>query len=233
MVKLKEFREDLYYRLNVVRIETPPLRNRMEDLPELIDFMLQRLNKNHSTGTTEISREAIELLKKYDWPGNVRELENVLHSASVISKGKRILTKDLPETVLIEAEKSLLPSGNNSPIDSDKIQNSPTNSVPDKKPSFPVSSEATIKEVTPSFGESFTNKGHVTAPSSISANEAYDIAYANARNTTDTNILEIVEKEMIQRALKENGGNQVKASAMLGITRATLRKRIDAHSIKY
>jgi DNA-binding protein Fis len=73
----------------------------------------------------------------------------------------------------------------------------------------------------------------VSAPSSISANEAYDIAYANAREATDINILEVVEKEMIQRALKENGGNQVKASAMLGITRATLRKRIDAHSIRY
>ena len=71
------------------------------------------------------------------------------------------------------------------------------------------------------------------APSSISANEAYDIAYASARATTDTNLLEVVEKEIIQRTLKESGGNQVKASAMLGITRATLRKRIDAHSIRY
>ena len=67
MVKLKEFREDLYYRLNVVRIETPPLRERMEDLPELIDFMLQRLNKNQSTGTSEISKEAMEILKHHHW----------------------------------------------------------------------------------------------------------------------------------------------------------------------
>ena len=70
MVKTKEFREDLYYRLNVVRIETPPLRERMEDLPELIDFMLQRLNKSQTTVTSEISREAIEVLKNYSWPGN-------------------------------------------------------------------------------------------------------------------------------------------------------------------
>ena len=104
MVKLKEFREDLYYRLNVVRIETPPLLERMEDLPELIDFMLQRLNKNQSTGTSEISKEAMEILKHHDWPGNVRELENVLHSSSVISKGKRILSKDLPSSVLKNTE---------------------------------------------------------------------------------------------------------------------------------
>ena len=100
MVKEKMFREDLYYRLNVVRIETPALRERMEDLPELVDFMLQRLNKEKGTGTAEISKEAMELLGQYDWPGNVRELENVLHSASVVSKGKRILTKDLPNNLV-------------------------------------------------------------------------------------------------------------------------------------
>ena len=96
MVKETAFREDLYYRLNVVRIETPPLRKRMEDLPELIDFMLQRLKNKHSTGTTEISRDAVKILSNYKWPGNVRELENILHSASVVCKGKRILVKDLP-----------------------------------------------------------------------------------------------------------------------------------------
>ena len=100
MVQEKSFREDLYYRLNVVRIKTPALRERMEDLPELVDFMLQRLNKEQSTGTAEISKEAMEILGKYNWPGNVRELENVLHSSSVISKGKRILSKDLPSTLI-------------------------------------------------------------------------------------------------------------------------------------
>lgn len=225
MVKSKEFREDLYYRLNVVRIQTPSLRERMEDLPELIDFMLQRLNKNQSTGTTEISKEAIQFLTQYDWPGNVRELENVLHSASVISKGKRILTKDLPNTVLEQIEKS---SPTPSADDSQEVQ--PSSSVLNKK-------DKTLKDSNTgpisSFGQSSKNSFDLTAPSSISANEAYDIAYANARETTDINLLEIVETEMIQRALKENGGNQVKASAMLGITRATLRKRIDAHSIRY
>ena len=96
MVQEKTFREDLYYRLNVVRIETPPLRERMEDMPELVDFMLQRLNNKHGTGVTEISEDALNTLTKYNWPGNVRELENALHSASVVSKGKRILSKDLP-----------------------------------------------------------------------------------------------------------------------------------------
>jgi len=225
MVKTKEFREDLYYRLNVVRIETPPLRERLEDIPELIDFMLQRLNKNHSTGTTEISREAVELLKHYSWPGNVRELENVLHSASVISKGKRILTKDLPDSLSkIQVENTS--STNQKVIDED--QNRLVSSIDSNFQRIDDNKKDSTK-----FGETTKNIDSVEAPSSISADEAYDIAYASARTSTDTNILEIVEKEMIQRSLKECGGNQVKASAMLGITRATLRKRIDAHNIRY
>lgn len=227
MVKTKEFREDLYYRLNVVRIETPPLRERMEDLPELIDFMLQRLNKNQSTGTTEISKEAMLFLSKYNWPGNVRELENVLHSASVISKGKRILTKDLSNTV-IEKVESESPTPQSEPSIINEVK---------KLPELPISenniSKDTASNSMPSFGDSSKNSLLASPPSSISANEAYDIAYASARATSDTKLLEVVEKEIIQRSLKESGGNQVKASAMLGITRATLRKRIDAHSIRY
>jgi DNA-binding NtrC family response regulator len=88
----------------------------------------------------------------------------------------------------------------------------------------------------PAFGNHPTNENDTSlpsAPSSISSEESYDIAYAHARETSQTNLLEVVEKEMIRRSLKESGGNQVKASAMLGITRATLRKRIDAYEIRY
>ena len=227
MILSGSFREDLYYRLNVVRIQTPPLRERMEDLPELIDFMLQRLNKNQSTGTTEISKEAMELLTQHNWPGNVRELENVLHSSSVLSKGKRILSKDLPNTVL---EKVEITQGTSSDQELVQEKNTPLTPTPDRNEK--KENEFSTNEI-PSFGETNQTTGTLSAPSSISADEAYDIAYASARKTTDINLLEIVEKEMIQRSLKESGGNQVKASAMLGITRATLRKRIDAHNIRY
>ena len=104
MVEQKTFREDLYYRLNVVRIETPALRDRMEDIPELVNFMLIRLDKKFSTGTKEISKDALDMLMTYPWPGNVRELENALHSASVVSKGKRILAKDLPSNLSVSPQ---------------------------------------------------------------------------------------------------------------------------------
>ena len=87
------------------------------------------------------------------------------------------------------------------------------------------------------FGEptstEISEKSISSAPTSISSEESFDMAYAHARKSTDRNLIETVEKEIIQRALTECGGNQVKASALLGITRATLRKRIDVFEIRY
>ena len=236
MVQEKTFREDLYYRLNVVRIKTPALRERMEDLPELVDFMLQRLNSEKSTGTAEISKEAMDLLGRYPWPGNVRELENVLHSASVISKGKRILSKDLPATLISEIEnKSSSESKSDDKLEAQPSVFSEVHDSADHPPSVPPPSEPQDDRI--NFGEKNVQDGQEfsgsNAPSSISIEESFDIAYAHARQNTDRNLIETVEKEIIQRALKECGGNQVKASALLGITRATLRKRIDVFEIRY
>ena len=236
MVQEKTFREDLYYRLNVVRIKTPALRERMEDLPELVDFMLQRLNSEKSTGTAEISKEAMDLLGRYPWPGNVRELENVLHSASVISKGKRILSKDLPATLISEIEnKSSSESKSDDKLEAQPSVFSEVHDSADQPPSVLPPSEPQDDRI--NFGEKNVQDGQEfsgsNAPSSISIEESFDIAYAHARQNTDRNLIETVEKEIIQRALKECGGNQVKASALLGITRATLRKRIDVFEIRY
>ena len=236
MVQEKTFREDLYYRLNVVRIKTPALRERMEDLPELVDFMLQRLNSEKSTGTAEISKEAMDLLGRYPWPGNVRELENVLHSASVISKGKRILSKDLPATLISEIEnKSSSESESDDKLEAQPSVFSEVHDSADQPPSVPPPSEPQDDRI--NFGEKNVQDGQEfsgsNAPSSISIEESFDIAYAHARQNTDRNLIETFEKEIIQRALKECGGNQVKASALLGITRATLRKRIDVFEIRY
>ena len=236
MVQEKTFREDLYYRLNVVRIKTPALRERMEDLPELVDFMLQRLNQEKSTGTAEISKEAMEILGKYSWPGNVRELENILHSSSVISKGKRILSKDLPTTLISDIDKS---STTDSKITEEvkNLETAPHTEEPNynKVSESPVQTQKQDSQI--NFGEraspETSEKSISTAPSSISSEESFDMAYAHARKSTDRNLIETVEKEIIQRALTECGGNQVKASALLGITRATLRKRIDVFEIRY
>jgi two-component system nitrogen regulation response regulator GlnG len=96
MVRAKTFREDLYYRLNVVRIKMPPLRERPEDIPQIVDFCLQNLLKNRKARIGKVSPEALGVLSHHAWPGNVRELENVIYRSAVIAQGDAILVKDLP-----------------------------------------------------------------------------------------------------------------------------------------
>jgi DNA-binding NtrC family response regulator len=98
--KVKEgtFREDLYYRLNVVVISVPPLRERKEDIPVLIDHFLRRYAVENGKNITGITSEARDLLLKYDYPGNVRELENIIERAVVISRNSVLSIEDLPFT---------------------------------------------------------------------------------------------------------------------------------------
>ncbi len=99
MVKVKLFREDLYYRLNVVRIRMPPLRERGDDVPQIVDFCLQNLVKQKKARVTKVSPEAMTVLTRHTWPGNVRELENVIYRSAVIAQGDAILVKDLPAEI--------------------------------------------------------------------------------------------------------------------------------------
>jgi len=100
MVAARQFREDLFYRLNVFRIRLPALRHRKDDIPLLIDYMLQRQAAAKKLRPKRLSNEALEALMAHDWPGNVRELENVVQRANVLAKGETILAKDLPQEVL-------------------------------------------------------------------------------------------------------------------------------------
>jgi two-component system NtrC family response regulator len=90
------FREDLYYRLNVVHIEVPPLRDRREDLPLLIRYFLERFSKELNKETPTLSPEAMEVVMDYPWPGNIRELENMLERAVILDSGSLIQAEDLP-----------------------------------------------------------------------------------------------------------------------------------------
>jgi len=94
MARSGDFREDLYFRLNVVAITLPPLRERKEDVPLLVDHFLRRYADEGKARS--VSREAMDLLLKHDYPGNVRELENLVHRAVVLARGDVITTSDLP-----------------------------------------------------------------------------------------------------------------------------------------
>lgn len=99
LMKKRIFREDLFYRLNVVTIKLPPLRERREDIKPLVEHFLKVYAAQNAKPIEGISREAMDLLLQYDYPGNVRELENIIERAVVITRGPVIQTEDLPFTI--------------------------------------------------------------------------------------------------------------------------------------
>ncbi|MEM9111879.1 MAG: sigma-54 dependent transcriptional regulator, partial [Planctomycetota bacterium] len=105
-VRAGTFREDLFYRLNVVTILLPPLRSRREDIPSLIDHFLQRYNKENARNVNKISRDVMTTLLRYPWPGNVRELENAIERAVVLSNGEELTLELLPLQVRMFAEQT-------------------------------------------------------------------------------------------------------------------------------
>jgi DNA-binding NtrC family response regulator len=96
-MKKGTFREDLYYRLNVIPIFVPPLRERRDDIPLLASYFLQKFSRERGKEVTGFSTEVIEIFLAHSWPGNVRELENVIDHAIIISKQDKVLSKDLPQ----------------------------------------------------------------------------------------------------------------------------------------
>jgi two-component system nitrogen regulation response regulator GlnG len=192
----REFREDLFYRLNVVRIEMPPLRERRDDIPLLINYFLKKYSQSGQRTPKPMSPEAVETLRNYTWPGNVRELENVVQRALVMSKGEAILASELPADVL--RAPALSPSPSAGPSD--------------------CTAEAVKSPAPPS------------APGDV-ANLARQL-FVWARENSDLKVIPTIERELIMQALLETAGNQVQAAKLLGITRATLRKRVEKFQIK-
>jgi DNA-binding NtrC family response regulator len=111
-IKDGSFREDLYYRLNVVSIKIPPLRERKEDILPMIEGFIEKYSKENNKETLEISKEAADVLMKYNYPGNVRELENIIERAVILTRGKVITLNDLPMNIKgFKEEKTLAALG--------------------------------------------------------------------------------------------------------------------------
>lgn len=99
MIKKGDFREDLYYRLKVVDLDMPPLRERKEDIPELVGFFVRENNARQGMNVIEVSPQAMEALQKYSWPGNIRELSNTIERAMIFCDGMTITLGDLPKDI--------------------------------------------------------------------------------------------------------------------------------------
>ena len=100
MIREEKFRSDLYYRLNVVTLVLPPLRDRREDIPELAEHFIRKYSALAKKNVTGAAPEVLDLFQKHTWPGNVRELENVIERAVALNTKSKIMVEDLPESVL-------------------------------------------------------------------------------------------------------------------------------------
>ena len=174
LIRDGRFREDLYYRLNVVTLTLPPLRERIEDVPFLVDHFLGKYGAE--LGERAIATEAIDRLLGYGWPGNVRELENVIQHSMVMAGGGVILPEHLPI-------------------------------APGSGP--PPAAAGTLEQlVEQKLAECVHGLGRRE-----SAN-LYDL------------LIGLVERPLLRAVLRETGGNQLRAAALLGINRNTLRKKL-------
>jgi len=173
-VQEKRFREDLFYRLNVVTLFLPPLRERVKDIPELVEYFINRFREEVSSPVRGISPEVLRLFKSYTWPGNVRELENVLKKGLILCKSAVLTQEDFPCLKDLEPLSDL---------------------------------KRFEKELSTLLEIPFQIRDQLKG-------EFYQ------------KIIELVERHLIEKTLREVGNNQVKAAELLGINRITLRKRI-------
>ncbi len=199
MVKAKTFREDLYYRLNVVRIRMPPLRERPEDIPQIVDFCLQNLLKQRKTRVAKVSPEAMAVVVRHRWPGNVRELENVVYRSAVIAQGDAILVKDLP----VEIRDAVGPIA-----------------APEARPetAAPFVSPSPATEAPPAPASE-------PAAPALTLPAALDFLFAQL-GAGDQPILPQLERAMVTRALAAEAGDEARAAKRLGLTKTALQKRV-------
>jgi two-component system, NtrC family, response regulator PilR len=118
LVKNGKFRQDLYYRINVIELQIPPLRERKEDIPELVTYILQKLSRDTENKQPEITNSAMLVLNHYSFPGNIRELENILERAFTLSDGKTITDQDLQLPEIPEVKDSHTGAKEDAPLDS-------------------------------------------------------------------------------------------------------------------
>ena len=106
LIKKEKFRDDLYYRLNVVKIELPPLIKRRDDIPLLINHFIEKFNKKMGKAIEDVSKDVLNILMEYDYPGNIRELENIIEHACVMCQGSKMRNKHIYHLSCLQSLKS-------------------------------------------------------------------------------------------------------------------------------
>ncbi|QDU82208.1 Transcriptional regulatory protein ZraR [Polystyrenella longa] len=179
LIEEGKFREDLYYRLNVISIALPPLRERMEDIYELALHFLEKSRSKTGKEVTGFDEAALGQLVNYPWPGNIRELENVVERAVVMADSDKIQLKDLPRMLQVQTPRDVIDVMRTTPR---KLEYSSVND---------------------------------------SADQSSGSSWPQAREMADEN-----EREMLQNALAQTGGNKAQAARLLGMPRSTFYSRL-------
>ncbi|KAA5543044.1 sigma-54-dependent Fis family transcriptional regulator [Roseiconus nitratireducens] len=208
MIEAGEFRLDLYHRLNGYLIQLPPLRDRMEDIVRLVEYLLVRYSRESGKELRGIAPETLARLRHYDWPGNIREMQSVIRKAVLKSTGPVLVPDTLPteiinagggDTEFPEAERRAKPASSNPPVASE-IQ-------PGRGSGDPAGADGT--------GEMCSDLAQFLSDERIAKSETL---YAET--------LEVMERYLIARVLRSTQGNQSRAAATLGISRGSLRNKI-------
>ncbi len=196
-IKSGEFREDLYYRLNVIPIHLPSLRERREDIPLLATHFLREKINPRNGSSFQITRSAIEALTTHDWPGNVRELENAIERACALCEGSLIRISDLPPAL-----HDLLPRGT------------------DEGPPSPLSDDVSVAGL--------SHAGQAAAVTTEAAVQSESVPASSQATLVGSlkTFLRDQEVAYLNRALAMVGGNKEKAAELLGISVATLYRKL-------
>ncbi len=201
-VAARSFREDLFYRLNVVRVQLPPLRQRVEDIRLLTEYFLQKISTQKHLPRLRLSEEAARVLENYAWPGNVRELENTLQRACVMATGDVLLPKDIPIGAI-------------HPVADPGLSSLATDSG--------LPAPATL----PQQGVAAVAGGATPNGANLTPQQAVEFLLDAAMADSSMELLPWVERQFTLMAMERTRGNQIRAAKLLGISRATLRKRVE------
>lgn len=220
--KIREgtFRSDLYFRLAVVKIDVPPLRERPKDIPILVHSLIVKLNEQSVRKISGVSDEALELLMRYHWPGNVRELRNFLESMLALAPDRRIEASDVKKYIdkQMQANRQL-------PVVTGK-------SVETAEHELIIQAILSLRAEIINLREALLERSHLRPERKV---EPEGSIWVGAEKVTeipgDFNVEEM-EKDLIQRALEFTKGNRKKAAQLLGIGERTLYRKLDKYKLR-
>jgi transcriptional regulator with GAF, ATPase, and Fis domain len=214
LIRQGRFREDLFYRLNVISLRCPPLRERREDIFELSLYFLRTFAARAGKAPTRIEEEAIEVLTSYDWPGNIRQLENALERAVVLAETDAIRVEDLPPEIVTAVRR-----GGETPKSSAGVRRGAAGSSSTALPTIVVGPPAV---------DSATQGARTRT---AGAAERVRVETVVSSNIGLADELDHLERERLSEALVRCGGNKAEAARALGIPRSTLFSKLRKYGL--